>query len=293
MNDAQRQDQNGRLLRSATRASVSVSSGLVIAKFFAWWTTGSVSVLASLLDSLMDTATSLINMFAVNYSLKPPDADHRFGHGKAEAVAGLVQAIAITASACFLLYQAIRQLLSPAPLANLGQGLWILALAIAATLALVVFQRYVIKRTRSTAIRADSLHYQADLLTNSAVIVALYLSNLGWVQADGWIGAGIGVYVLVSAMQVGHSAVRLLMDEELPDEERRQIIDAASQVAEVVELRSWRSGQIPVVQLVLAFPGDTPLDLIDSHARDVKAEIQQIAPGADVAVEPVPQEKPR
>ncbi len=286
MND--RPSTNAGLLRAATRASVAVSTGLVAAKLVAWLTTGSVSVLASLLDSVMDTATSLINMFAVNYSLKPPDANHRFGHGKAEALAGLVQAMAITASALYLLYQAAGQLLNPEPLSNLGQGLWIIGLAIVATLCLVSFQRYVIGRTRSTAIAADSLHYVTDLLTNTATLLALYLSSLGWLSVDGWIGLGIGVFVLSSAVRLGYNAVRLLMDEELPEAERAQIIAAAADIADVRELRSWRSGQTPIIQLTLAFPGSMSLEDIDQQAQAVRARVAAIAPDADVTVQPVP-----
>jgi ferrous-iron efflux pump FieF len=151
------------LLKAATRASVSVSVVLVCAKSFAWLMTGSVSVFASLLDSLMDTAASLINLFAVDYSLKPADKDHRFGHGKAEALASLGQAIFITVSAAFVLYHALQRFVTPQPMSNLGGAIWVVVFAVFVTLGLVAFQKYVVRRTGSTAVQADSLHYQTDL----------------------------------------------------------------------------------------------------------------------------------
>ena len=282
---------SSRLLKSATRASVAVSTGLVLAKGLAWLTTGSVSIFASLLDSLMDTLTSLTNMFAVNYSLKPPDEDHRFGHGKAEALAGLLQAMFIAASACFLLYHAAVRLLDPQPLTDLAHGIWIIVGAIIATAALVTFQRYVIRRTHSTAIRADSLHYVTDLATNAATLVALYATQLGFDWADGLFGGAIGLVVLYSAGRIGLTAVRLLMDEELPQQERAEIVRIANAIDGVVRvrrLRSWRSGQRAVIQLDLVFDSGLSLPALHHVMAQVSNEICAIDPDADVSIQPVP-----
>lgn len=279
------------LLKSATRASVAVSSGLVVAKAFAWFVTGSVSIFASLLDSLMDTITSLTNMVAVNYSLKPPDSDHRFGHGKAEALAGLLQAIFIAGSAIFLLIQAGSRLLEPQVLSSVSQGIWIIGVATIVTLALVIFQRYVIAQTGSTAIRADSLHYVTDIATNLATLAALYLGQVGFIRADGLFGAAIGILVLTSAVRVGFTAVRLLMDEELPETERQSIIRCALEVPGVAglsQLRSWRSGQRAVIQLELQFDGELTLHQVHATMDEVRRGILTIDAEADVSIEPSP-----
>jgi ferrous-iron efflux pump FieF len=163
-------EQAGRLLRLATYASVATATVLIIVKLAAALMTGSVSVLASLVDSMMDVAASLINLLAVHYSLQPPDRDHRFGHGKAEPLAGLAQAAFIAGSALFLILQAVNRLLHPQMIKDAAVGMAVLLFAIVATLALLAFQHYVIRRTESTAIRADALHYATDLLTNSATL---------------------------------------------------------------------------------------------------------------------------
>ena len=282
-------ESNARLLRRATAASVIVAAGLVLAKLFAWLATGSVTLLASLLDSAMDTLTSLTNLFAVNYSLKPPDDDHRFGHGKAEALAGLLQSLFIALSAAFLIYQGLLRVMDPQPLTQLGAGIWIVILAIIATAGLVLFQRYVVKRTRSTAIAADSLHYVTDLATNAATLLALVLARAGVDWADGAFGVGIGLFVLVSAARVGIGAIRLLMDEELPREERAQIIACATSVngvSRIRRMRSWRSGHRAIIQLDLKMRGDLPLREVDRISAEVKQRIVQINPEADVTIQP-------
>ena len=279
------------LLKSATRASVAVSSGLVLAKAFAWFVTGSVSIFASLLDSVMDTITSLTNMVAVNYSLKPPDSDHRFGHGKAEALAGLLQAMFIAGSAIFLLVQAATRLLEPQTLSSVNQGIWIIGAATLVTLALVIFQRYVVAQTGSTAIRADSLHYVTDIATNLATLAALYLAQIGFIRADGLFGAAIGILVLASAVRVGLAAMRLLMDEELPEAERESIINSALEVpgvADLSQLRSWRSGQRSVIQLELQFDGKLSLHQVHATMEEVRRGILRIDAEADVSIEPSP-----
>ena len=188
--------QVGRLLRLATYASVATASLLIAGKLAAALMTGSVSVLASLVDSMMDVAASIINLLAVHYSLQPPDRDHRFGHGKAEPLAGLVQAAFIAGSAVFLILHAVERLLYPQPINDATVGVSVLVFAMIATGALLLFQRYVIRQTQSTAIRADALHYATDLLTNAVTIAALGLAMLGWPSADPVFAIGIAFYIL-------------------------------------------------------------------------------------------------
>lgn len=278
---------NDRLLRLATYASVATACLLILAKLGAWLVTGSVSVLASLVDSAMDAGASLVNLLAVHWSLMPPDAEHRFGHGKAEALAALGQATLIAASAVFLGVQAVDRLLHPQPVAEAGVGLLVIGFAILVTLALLAFQRHVIRRTGSAAIRADALHYATDLATNAATVVALLLAAAGWSGFDPLFGLAIGAYILYSALRIGFDAVQLLMDRELPDEARRQILNLAASVPGVLGvhgLRTRRSGQSLIIQLHLALDDAMPLLAAHQVALDVEARIRAEHPDSDITI---------
>src|SRR5690606_26756911 len=177
--DASRQDdarRRARLLKIATTASVATASLLVATKLAVWLLTGSVSLLASLVDSIMDVMASGVNLLAVRWALEPPDEEHRFGHGKAESLAGLGQAAFIAGSALFLVFQAADRFINPRPLEHLGLGIAVMLFSMVATALLIGLQRFVIARTGSVAIRADSLHYISDLLTNAGILVALGLA---------------------------------------------------------------------------------------------------------------------
>jgi ferrous-iron efflux pump FieF len=280
-------NRHSRLLRLATNASVATAAILIAAKLVAWAMTGSVSVLASLVDSMMDVAASLINLFAVRYSLMPADHEHRFGHGKAESLAGLAQTTFIAGSAVFLMLQAFDRLLHPRPLEDVGIGVGVMVFAILATLALLILQRHVIRVTGSTAIKADALHYTTDVLTNVSIIIALLLSGYGWPGIDALFALGIAGYILYSAWHIGHEAFQLLMDRELPDEQRQRIRHAAlshSQVRGVHDLRTRRSGHDIFIQMHLVL--DDELSLFDAHeiGDEVEASIREIHPEADILI---------
>jgi ferrous-iron efflux pump FieF len=286
-------DHTARLLRLATYASVGTATLLILAKLAAWLATGSVSVLASLVDSTMDVGASLVNLFAVRWSLMPPDHEHRFGHGKAQALAALGQATFIAGSAGFLILEAADRLMRPRPLEDLAVGLAVIAVAIVATLILLAFQRHVIRLTNSPAIRADSLHYATDLATNLATLCALILAWAGWPGVDPLFGLGIGAYVFYSAVQIGREAVDLLMDRELPDEQRQAIAALAAGVPGVLGvhgLRTRQSGQSAIVQLHLELPGELSLTQATDIAETVESAIREHLPGIDVTIhqEPAP-----
>ena len=279
--------ETGRLLRLATYASVGTASLLILAKLVAWLMTGSVSVLASLVDSTMDAGASLVNLFAVHWSLMPPDRDHRFGHGKAQALAALGQATFIAGSAGFLVLQAMDRLFNPQPLGDLGVGFGVILVAIAATLALLAFQRHVIRRTGSPAIRADSLHYATDLATNLATLAALGLTWAGWPLFDPLFGLGIGAFVLYSAYRIGDEAVALLMDRELPEAQRREIAGLARSVPGVLGvhgLRTRQSGQSIIVQLHLEMDDRIPLETAHRIGLEVEASIRARHPDSDITI---------
>ena len=279
--------ETGRLLRLATYASVTTAVLLILAKLVAWLMTGSVSVLASLVDSTMDAGASVLNLFAVRWSLMPPDRKHRFGHGKAQALAALGQSTFIAGSAAFLGLQAVDRLLNPRPLGELGVGFAVIAIAVAATLALLAFQRHVIRKTGSPAIRADALHYATDLATNLATLAALALVWAGWPGFDPLFGLAIGAYVLYSAVQIGREAVHLLMDHELPDDRRRHIADlarAVSGVKGVHGLRTRQSGQSLIIQLHLELDDQMPLMTAHCIALAAEAAIRAEYPHSDITI---------
>ncbi len=280
-------ERNGRLLRLATYASVTVAITLIALKMIAWLMTGSVSLMASLIDSAMDAAASLINLLAVRYSLMPADKEHRFGHGKAEALAGLAQSVFIAGSAIFVLVQGAEHMLHPRPLESGGVGIGVMLFSIALTLVLLQFQGHVIKRTNSSAIRADALHYRSDLLMNASVIVALVLAQYGILQADAVFGIGVALIIAYGAVQIGRDATRILMDHELPTEVRKEALQLALAVPGVIDvhdLRTRESGQQWFMQLHLELPGE--LSLSDAHelGEQVRFAIERRFPQADVLV---------
>lgn len=280
-------EHRARLLKISTYASVGVALLLVGAKGGAWITTGSVSVLASLIDSLMDTAASLINLLAVRYALAPADAEHRFGHGKAESMAGMAQATFIAGSAVFLLLQAIDRLIHPVPLNDIGSGIGVMAFAMVCTALLVGVQRYVIRRTQSTAIRADSLHFVTDFLSNGATLLALVLVSAGWASADPWLAIMIAIYILYSARTIGVEAFHLLMDRELPDQQRSQIEQIARSHADVRgvhDLRTRQSGQTVMIQLHIELDDDMPLRQAHAISDQIEIAIGEAFAGADVII---------
>src|SRR3546814_723576 len=179
---------------------------LALSKAVAWWLSGSVSLLAGLTDSLLDGAASLLNLLAVHYSLRPADDDHRYGHGKAEALAGLGQAAFICVSAILVGVQGVDRLLNPQPLGAQGLGIAVMIFSLLMTAILLSYQHHVVKLTGSTAIRADSLHYRSDLLLNTSILLALVLASFGWERLDALFGIGIALYIFWSAITIVREA---------------------------------------------------------------------------------------
>ena len=296
--EVQGSEQSGRLMRLATYASVSVASILIVAKFGAWVVTDSISLLSTLVDSFLDVLASLVNLYAVKHALEPADAEHRFGHGKAEPLAGLAQAAFIGGSSVFLLLQAAERLVNPRPIANMETGIWAMGFAIVLTLVLVVFQRYVVKKTGSVAISADSLHYQSDLLVNAGVVVSMLLAaQMGWTLADPIFAICVALYIVKGAWEIGKTSLDLLMDKEFPDEERQRIQDvvlAIEGVRDLHDLRTRSSGPQSFIQLHVEMDGDLRLQDAHTIADNVEKSIAKAFPGAEVLVhqDPVGLEKP-
>ena len=274
------------LKRWATYAAVGVATTLIAVKVWAWVATGSISMLASLVDSTLDLVASGLNLLAVRHALTPADEEHRFGHGKAEALAGLGQAAFIGGSAAFLLFQSLSRLIEPSPVSHAGLGLGVMGVSIALTLSLVLFQRYVISRTRSLAIGADQLHYATDIVTNAGVIVAFVLAGLwGWTIADPLISLAIAFTIGWGAFKILSGSFQELMDREFDEADRTKIKDIVSAHREVVslhDLRTRRAGHKSFVQLHLELPPEMTLSEAHRVSDEVEMEILKVFPDAEV-----------
>lgn len=280
-------EESARWMKIATYASASLAVTLIIAKLVAWLWTDSVSLLATLMDSCLDAIASLITLLAVRHALEPADHDHRFGHGKAEALAGLAQSMFITGSALFLLLEASSRLFHPQAIESSHLGIAVMVFSIIATLGLVTLQRYVVRKTGSTAIAADALHYKSDLYMNASVILALLLAAYGWPGFDAIFGVGIAFYILYSAWEIVQHAIHDLMDKELSDDERQQIRDIVSkhpQAHGMHDLRTRKSGTTVFIQLHLELDDDLPL--LEAHriSDEVEASLMQFFSNAEVII---------
>ena len=287
------------LMRRATWASVSVAFILIGIKSFAYIMTGSVAMLSSLIDSLLDALASVINLLAVRHSLTPADQEHRFGHGKAEALAGLGQAAFITGSSVFLVFEALNHLINPRPVEHGFIGIVVTAVSLILTIGLLMYQKYVVDRTGSIAIQADSIHYLSDIVLNLSVFAALVLSAyLGLPLADPVFALGIAAYVIHSAWTIVRNAFDQLMDRELPDADRQRILQIATghrEVRDLHELRTRMAGQDLFIQLHLVL--DNGISLLNAHriADEVEVKLRQAFPNADILIHQDPEgvEEPR
>ncbi|WP_248743674.1 MULTISPECIES: cation diffusion facilitator family transporter [unclassified Pseudomonas] len=285
--------EHARLLRLATRASVAVACTLIIAKAIAWWLSGSVSMLAGLTDSALDGVTSLLNLLAVHYALRPADDDHRYGHGKAESLAGMAQALFIGGSAVLIAFQAYERIQQPEPLGAPWISIGVIVFSLVLTAALLMLQHRVIKQTGSNAVRADSLHYRSDMLLNGSILIALILAGLGFHQLDAWFGLGIAVYILWSAIQIARESFSVLMDEELPVDVSQHMLELACGVPGVLgahDLRTRISGNHWFVQLHLELPAELTLSVAHGISDQAADAIHAAYPRAEVLVHADPQE---
>ncbi|TNV19112.1 CDF family cation-efflux transporter FieF [Buttiauxella sp. B2] len=279
--------QYGKLVSRAAIAATAMASLLLLIKIFAWWYTGSVSILAALVDSLVDIAASLTNLLVVRYSLQPADEEHTFGHGKAESLAALAQSMFISGSALFLFLTGIQHLAEPSQMKQPLVGVVVTVIALVSTLILVTFQRWVVRKTQSQAVRADMLHYQSDVMMNGAILVALALSWYGWHRADSVFALGIGVYILYNAIRMGHEAVQSLLDRALPDDERQAIIDIINAwpgVKGAHDLRTRQSGPTRFIQVHIEMEDNLPLVQAHVIAEQVEQAILRRFPGSDVII---------
>ena len=287
------EEANARLMRLATYASVGVAGVLIVIKTGAWLATDSVVILSSLIDSVLDSMASVVNLIAVRQALTPADYEHRFGHGKAESLAGLAQSAFIMGSALFLLFEAGSRLITPRDISYGDVGIAVMVVSIVLTFALVWFQTHVARRTGSTAISADSVHYKADLLVNVGIIVSLVLvSRLGWTLLDPLFAIAIAGYIVHGVWGIARKSLNVLMDREVATEDRERILEIARAhpaVKGVHDLRTRLSGTQPFIQLHLELAG--AMTLTDAHiiSDQVEAEIMAEFPDSEVIIHQDPE----
>ena len=276
------------MMRRAALASLSVSLFLVGIKTFAYFASHSVALLASLADSALDLFTSWLNLIAIRSALTPADSEHRFGHGKAEPLAGLAQGAFIAASALFLVIQAINRILVPEPIDHSVAALIVMCVAIACAIALILYERKVVAHTGSLALDADQTHYLGDLVTNVGVVLALLLTTrLGWTLADPLIAIAVAGIMLYSAFGVGQQSFHQLMDREMPDAERARIHAIASSHAAVMnvhDLKTRTAGLSSFIQLHLGLDPAMPLAQAHEISDAVEHALQNAFPGAEVII---------
>ncbi len=277
-----------KLLKAATYASVSVAFFLLVIKLMAWVATDSVSIQASLVDSLVDTLASLVNFFAIRHALVPADKEHRFGHGKIEAVAAQGQSLFIAGTALWLVFEAVHRFIQPEPVRETPLGLAVISLTIVLTLGLVVFQKYVIAQTDSTVIKADHLHFKGDLFLNFSVIASLLMSSqLGWFFVDPLCGLLIGGYIMYTSWHIAKEAFHILIDRELPDEDRAKIKEVVMGHKDVLgfhDLKTRSSGPSRFIQLHLEMDGEMSLLKAHDIAVDVARDLREAFPQTEVII---------
>jgi ferrous-iron efflux pump FieF len=277
-----------RLTRSAALASLAVALLLLVLKSAAAWQTGSVAMLGSLADSGLDLLASIVTLYGIRLASTPADVDHRFGHGKAEALAALFQVALITLSAALIGWRALVQLTAGGRASDPELGIVVSLIAIGATFGLLAFQRHVVRRTGSVAIRADSVHYQSDLLLNVAVIAALLLDQYaGLTGADPVFGIAIALWLAWGAFNASSLAIDQLMDREWPDEKRARFLELAAQHPElrgIHDFRTRRSGSRDFAQFHMYVHPQMSVAEAHDVMDEVEAKIAREFPDVEVLI---------
>jgi len=272
----------------AALASVTLALVLLVAKAWAAYQTDSTAMLGSLADTALDVIASITTLVGVRIAAVPADTDHRFGHGKAEALVALAQVVLISVSAIGIAWRAIDRLVNGAQTEAMGTGIAVSLLAIALTFVLLGYQRRVIARTGSVAIKTDNVHYKSDLMLNGAVVVALVLDQaLHIAGADAVFGIAIALWLVWGAYRASSEAVHQLMDREWPEEERQQFLDAAAQFDELRglhDLRTRKSGTLRFVQFHVWVPADWTVQEAHDRLDRVEEQLQERFPDTEILI---------
>jgi len=291
----QETQKNNRLMKQASYASLTVAVSLIILKAIAFFITGSVAILSGLFDSSQDLMTSGVNMFAIHQATEPDDKHHRFGHGKAQAIGSLVQACIIFMAGAFLMIEAVKRFLNPEPLEQPIWGVAVTLIAIGATLALVKFQTYVVRKTNSLSIHADKAHYTGDVMMNIGILLSMLAAYyLNWLWVDSVFGIGVALYLFVVVYQVLHASCEMLMDTEMSEDFRKEIKSIAHSCARVHlvhDLKTRQSGDRAFVQFCVHLDGNLTLFEADEITDKMEAQIRKRFPGTEVIIHPEPERR--
>ena len=279
-------------------ASVGVAGTFIAAKLLALVLTNSATMMASLTDSLMDVMASVVNLMALRYAVYPADEEHRYGHWKAESLAGLVQSAFIIGSSVFLLINGCISIASPRELASLDAGIGVTVFAMLISVALVCYQSYVVRKTGSAAIQADRLHYASDILFNAGVLVSLLLSYMGFLLADGFFAVILSLCIIYGGISIGKKSLAALLDSGLPPKDVSAIYDLILSVPEIRgihDLRTRAAGPRIFIQAHVEISRSLSLEAAHSAADAAEANVLQVYPDADITLhmEPVPEDHPK
>jgi ferrous-iron efflux pump FieF len=276
------------LIKAASIASLLVSSTLIIIKYFGWTETDSISILGSLADSLIDFLASIFVFIAISFSSLPADKEYRFGYGKSEGLVVFIQSLLIGISGLYVLNEAIQRFFHPSEINQPSVAVWIIFISIVLSMALILFQKYVVKISQSKAIESDQYHYLTDLYINISVLISVLVS--GWTSylfIDSLIGLFIAVFVIYSAINLLKKSFKILLDHELPNSERAQIKAIALTHPEVMgfhDLRTRDAGRNYVIQFHLEL--DPQMTLLHSHEviEQVMEQVLDAFPDAEIIV---------
>ena len=285
--------ENSAFSTRAALASVTLALVLLVAKAWAAYQTDSTAMLGSLADTTLDVIASITTLVGVRIAAVPADHDHRFGHGKAEALVALAQVALITVSAIGIGWRAVDRLVHGAQTEAMGLGIIVSLFAIAGTFALLWYQRQVIARTGSIAIKTDNVHYKSDLMLNGAVIAALVLDQaLHVAGADAFFGIVIALWLVWGAYRASSEAVNQLMDREWPEDERRQFLAACAKYPELEglhDLRTRSSGTVRFVQFHVWVPAEWTVQKAHDRLDRVEEQLQEQFPGTEILIHVDPQ----
>lgn len=288
MNTALSEDAKNKLIKIAGYCAVITALIVIICKLLGWFITDSLSILSSCVDSVLDIAASLFNLVAIHFSMQPPDKEHRFGHQKVGDIAVLTQSILFCLSGVILMTLSIRKFFNPSPITQGSMGITIMLICTVVTLFLLLFQKYVISKTKSNIIKADHLHYLVDLLTNILTICSIFLSSYFDITIiDPIFAFIIAIYIFFGATKLLKQAFDNLTDREFPEEERQVIKQAIMSNAKVLgfhDLKTRFAGQKPFIQVHIELDGN--LTLYESHdiICQVEASILKIIPEAEIII---------
>ncbi|HIB25243.1 MAG TPA: cation diffusion facilitator family transporter [Gammaproteobacteria bacterium] len=276
------------LVRSASIASLLVASTLIVLKYYGWVTTTSVSLLGSLADSLIDFLASVFVFVAISYSMLPADAKHRFGYGKSEGLAAFVQSLFIGISGIYVCFEAIKRLLNPSQINQPSIAIWIILVSIVLTLALVMYQKYVVKKSKSIAIESDRYHYLTDTYINLSVLFSIAIT--GWTRfvfIDALVGLLISGVVLYTSVTLLKKSFKILLDQEIQSDDRDRIREIALDHPKVLgfhDLRTRDTGRKYIIQFHLEL--DPNMSLLESHeiTDEVTDNVLKLYPDSELII---------